>query len=89
MDDKVFTYKVEGESFIAVKHTCLACDKPILIGMDDIKVNALFYCTSCGLDSRMSAAMVDGIGRLLVKIVENHRLATLEDAKQDLGGLQK
>lgn len=58
MKDKVFSYEINGKSSFGVRHFCLKCDKPILIEIAEIKENALFFCTCCGLDSRMDLKMV-------------------------------
>jgi len=68
MEDRVFLYSVAGKSSIAVRHFCLKCDKPVLIEMSEVKENALFFCTYCGLDSRMDPGMVVKAKRQLAEI---------------------
>lgn len=70
MTDKVFTYEVAGKTSIALRHFCLRCDKPVLIAVSEMKVNELFFCTYCGLDSRMPQEMIDEAASQLGEYVE-------------------
>lgn len=69
MKDKVIIYEDTGEIFTVLRHFCLDCDKPVLLAISEMKVNALFFCTYCGLDSRMSQEMIEGVPALLAEHV--------------------
>jgi hypothetical protein len=67
--DQIFTYEIDGKIFVALRHVCLQCDEPMLIDGSKVEVNGLFFCSSCGLDSRMSAGMVDQVRKHLRKMI--------------------
>jgi len=60
-NDKVITYGMDGKIKAALLHECLRCDKGIIIDGPAVKLNELFFCTYCGLDSRMSLDMVQTV----------------------------
>lgn len=57
-DDTLFAYQVLGINSYGVRHLCLRCDGAILLPVDTVKPNELFYCPYCGLSSRMGGDMV-------------------------------
>ena len=67
---KSFTYKIDGETFSALWHLCLQCDHPVIIDLDDLHSTGLFFCTRCGLDSRISAALLSSIELLSIEIIQ-------------------
>lgn len=68
----LFTYKVERETSLAVRHICLQCDQPVLIDTSGLHSGNVYFCTYCGLDWRMPSKMADDVA-LQIAVLSRQR----------------
>jgi len=67
---KLFTYEIEGEASMGVRHICLHCDMPVLIDISRLKAGELYFCTHCGVEWRLAPVAAHDVAKQCLVLCE-------------------